>query len=105
MISKTKQKDYLIELETNIENINNTIASDDYLTLLEICNAFLLSYVNNPKYGDLNRKALGFSLQEIIYKCEFNKIKCSANDFEWYDFSGFLIFRLKSGKISLKSLV
>jgi hypothetical protein len=79
--SKLARKIIETELETNIDD--STISSSDYLTLIEIANAILLSYVNNPSFGDSNRKALGFDLNEILHKCEFNKVKCNPEDFEW----------------------
>jgi hypothetical protein len=54
--------------------------------------------VLNPEYGDSNRKELGFSLDDMLTKCQFNKNLCDLNDFEWYfDFHYGNCFKFNTG--------
>ena len=42
-------------------------------------------YVSDPKYGDENRKQLGFDLNKILIGCTFSDTPCKFNrDFHWY---------------------
>jgi hypothetical protein len=51
-----------------------------------------------PEYGDSIRKELGFSLDEMLVECQFNKNLCSSNDFEWYfDFHYGNCFKFNTG--------
>jgi hypothetical protein len=40
-------------------------------------------YVNDPRYGDENRKLLGIDISEIISSCYFNFLPCNLDDFQW----------------------
>jgi hypothetical protein len=41
--------------------------------------------VNDPNYGDSNRKQLGFKLDSLYQRCLFNSRVCDiVNDFNWY---------------------
>jgi len=54
--------------------------------------------VLNPEYGDSKRKELGFSLDDMLVKCQFNKNPCDSNDFEWYfDFHYGNCFKFNTG--------
>ena len=90
---------HIIETEFNIDMSDEEgLSSADHLTLIEIAHAITLSHVNNPEYGDGNRKSLGFSLGDILYKCIYNKNKCDEDDFEWYfDFHFGNCFKFNSG--------
>jgi len=38
----------------------------------------------NPAFGDENRRALGYTIEEILISCTFNYKDCAENDFEWW---------------------
>ena len=43
------------------------------------------SFVNDPKYGDENRKLLGFNLNKTLYSCSFTQLDCDLTmDFNWF---------------------
>jgi hypothetical protein len=43
------------------------------------------SFVNDPKYGDENRKLLGFNLNKTLLSCSFTQIGCDwMMDFNWF---------------------
>jgi hypothetical protein len=51
--------------------------------LFDFKDIIALSEVYNPFFDGANRKELGFSLEETMDKCIFNKQPCSIEDFEW----------------------
>ena len=57
------------------------------------------SVVSDPKYGDENRKQLGFNLSQLLIDCSFSKIQCEFNkDFHWfYHFDFGNCFQFNSG--------
>jgi len=38
----------------------------------------------NPAFGDQNRQALGYSIEEILITCKFDYKTCNETDFEWW---------------------
>ena len=57
-----------------------------------------LRQASNPSFGDKNRKALGFNLEESLYYCAFNYINCSHLNFSWYyDYSFGNCYQFNSG--------
>ena len=90
-------------------NILNEIKMDNFSNDLWNANYFktkgkkspyfeLLYRASQPEYGDSKRKALGYSLKEILIYCSLNKIDCSDLDFEWYySFMSGNCFRFNSG--------
>jgi hypothetical protein len=52
----------------------------------------------NPEFGDENRKKLGYSIDEILIRCNFQERRCTADDFIWhYDFNYGNCFIFNSG--------
>jgi hypothetical protein len=52
----------------------------------------------NPEYGNENRKLLGYPIDEMLIRCHFQEIKCTADDFIWhYDFNYGNCFIFNSG--------
>ena len=86
----------LREFDTDITNKN--ITSKNYMDYIEIAHAISLSEAYNPKFGDDKRKALGFKLNEVLYKCVYNKNPCTVSDFSWhYNFHYSNCFQFNSG--------
>ena len=48
-----------------------------------IIDAIGLSYIYDPNFDDNQRKKFGFSLENTLEKCIFNKNPCTLSDFEW----------------------
>jgi hypothetical protein len=52
--------------------------------------SYMTSYINDPNYGDENRKRLSANLSEIIISCFFNYVPCNlTNDFQWFFHSSY----------------
>lgn len=72
--------------------------SSSFLSSIELANVIARSESKDPKYGDANRRKLGFDLKDIMYKCAYNEYPCSPNDFTWfYSFNNGNCFKFNSG--------
>ena len=82
----SQQAEYL--LKTQILDNNLNIQNSNFFKItneIKSAIAFAKSVVNNPEYGDENRKLLGFNLKDLILDCSLNQIKCDLNrDVHWF---------------------
>ena len=69
---------YLKNDGVNITNMDEYLASN-------VTNAFWPFYLSfSPNFNMTLRRSLGYSIKEMVLKCEFNSKPCNLSWFDWY---------------------
>ena len=83
--------DYSIDYLKKIPKINDLVKNNrqNWKNMTDMKN-IILSFTHRKRLNSSIRKRFGFKLNEIIFRCTFNKIDCNLyNDFNWfYDDTG-----------------
>ena len=92
-----------------IQIFNKTLANMTYVEYNQIKEKLdmrVRAHVNDPAFGDENRRRLGFNLSHILYECVFSGISCDFNqDFRWlfnYNYGNCFQYNSNQNKNDLK---